>query len=232
MVKLDEIRNKNTFMDTAKWQDHMKYILIEFVSNILPKRCEIGNIHIIKKNATLPKYNFVDTKNKNEDVKQSFDINTANYLYIDDNEKMVLYLNKFKTYKKKNKDKDDEFIQIKEDIPTLIAQIIIKSLKILPRPYLFCTKYGSKEQWEPYYKQNSYTTFFQSAFKLFFNIDKFTINDLRHSYVTNNIDFNTISNADIKLKAKLMGTSVRTLFREYRDRNRLSDNRDDSDDED
>lgn len=229
LLKRDEIRTKH---NPSSMREHMQYLLLEVVTNILPKRTEIGNIHIIYKGNPFPKFNYVDSKIKEKTI-VPFDINTANYLLID-NDDMTFHFNRFKTSKKKRKIPNAPIkithISIEEKVPALLANIIKKSLKKYDRNFLFASIYGKKTDWVPYFKHNSYTTFFQSVFKFYFNVDKFAINDLRHSYVSYNIDFNTIPDPELDYIAKQMGTSSRTLFRVYRDCRKPTD--DESDDED
>jgi hypothetical protein len=201
------------------WYVHQKYLLLELITNIKPKRCEIRCIHIVSGDVKVIEYETVERiKGKDKGDKQVYKITereiaieNANYIKIKENEPMKLVLNHYKT---KNK-----YGKIVEEIPKYLEVIIRKSLKQFPRKCLF----GSKDESEsnnilPYYKQQNYTSIFKGMFETLFGVKNLTPSKYRHIWVSDskNIDFNNMSNGELEKICNLMGTSVKTAREIYK----------------
>lgn len=201
----------------SAWYTQQKYVLLELITHIKPKRCELRNIHVVYNNKIPNEYKTVEIiREKGKEHKYKYVLKKlkkekGNYLHIVDNEPMRLELNNYKTVKIYGK--------IIEEIPNNVKIIIEKSLKQYPRKCLF-GQMSMRESKEilPYIKQQNYSKIFEGMFKTFFGKDHLTPTKYRHIFLsdTKNIDFNNMSNSELKAICDLMGTSVRTALETYR----------------
>jgi hypothetical protein len=216
----DIINKKNQLLllddntNYSNWTQHMNFLFIIFITNLKPKRCEAGFIHLRFKDS--PDTYFVVDKNKstkNNKVYKSipFDPKTDNYIDMDKSPLTLVY-HKYKTAK--------IYGEIIENIPTEMENVLRKSVSFFKRPFLFGTFNKDKNYFTPYTSHSSYTSAFQAALKKHLNVDKLTPSKLRHVWTSdiNNVDFNKPYN-DLLPIARLMCTSVENMKLVYKNIN-------------
>lgn len=144
--------------------------------------------------------------------RQPKDATKGNYIIMPTN---TLVLNVYKTSK--------SYRMYRRDLPPELMNIIRESLRLKPRQYLFVQDNG-----HPYYLRNSFTKYTNRVLERLFG-KNFTVSMLRHSFISEGIDFNKSSPGDIIQTAKNMHHSVamQQMYRRIIDK----DKDDSSDDE-
>jgi hypothetical protein len=109
--ELSKINEKDIFSDP---KNNLEFLLLAVLIHIRPKRADLGNVGIYKKNPSVGKH-------------------TPNYIVLNGSPRLVV--SKHKT--------DAVHKTIQEDIPNELFDIIIKSLQYYPRKFLFVDSKGN-----------------------------------------------------------------------------------------
>lgn len=124
------------------------------------------------------------------------DMTKGNFLVLPEDAALpaTLVLNDYKTSK--------AYSTYQRELPTELTAIIRESLRQRPRKYLFCQENG-----EPYLRRNSFTKYSNRVLERLF-LKKFTVSLMRHSYISEGIDFAQSPPGAIFSAAKHMHHSV------------------------
>lgn len=178
-VSFEQIKLKLNELGKNPFMDfktHMQFLLLAFFVYITPKRADLGYIRF---------YSEMPPK-------------TGDKNFIVLNSRPRLFLFKYKTSKIHN--------TIVEDIPDELYDILKKSLKHLPRKYLF--GYMDGDTFVPYKSNNAYAKFVTRT-----SMDLFQkpmgVSMFRHVYISEKIDFNNDPIEKRKEVAKKMGHTIR-----------------------
>ena len=239
----DNQREKNAKNLGDSWYNHQNYLLLELITDIKPKRCELRKVFIINKGEELTKYEGLKTVNRKK-VRTFYKVNLrkSNYIEIDKKGRMTLYLHMFKTKKK--------YKEIKEELSVEVCKQITRSLERFPRKVLFGSQEGKNEDLPkdfkkrskaeqyslkydiyPYETHDPYSKMFSRTFGKYFedifaerieNKDKrdeinLGPNIYRHIWLSdpNNIDFQHMTGEEKEEICNKLGTSVETAYRMY-----------------
>jgi hypothetical protein len=225
------------------WYNHQNYLLLELITDIKPKRCELRKVFIINKGEDLRKYRGLKSvKGSKSRTYYKVNLSKSNYIEIDEKGKMTLYLHMFKTKKK--------YKEIKEELSSEMCNLINRSLERYPRKVLFGGQYAKSEDLPsdfkkrskgeqyslkydiyPYETHDPYSKMFSRTFGKYFakifaerieNKDKrdeinLSPNIYRHIWLSDpqNIDFQHMSYDEKKSICDKLGTSVETANKMY-----------------
>lgn len=218
--KVLELRSDKEYQKkiSKNWKEYQKYLLLEFVTQIAPKRCELREVHLLRERD--------DLIYRNEDgMECEYNLEDVNYIKLSDSNELDLVLNKFKTVKGK-------MIRVKDPIVEKLSETLTEQIKrsyeLYPRKFLFALVSDPYET--AIYAQSSYTTIFQAAFQTHFwdmKCDlfksknktkkdfKITPTKYRKIFATYYMDTNW-NVKDLRDLARLMGTSMKMLVEVYR----------------
>ena len=240
----DKVREE--YKDNLKdsWYNHQSYLLLELITEIKPKRCELRKVFIINKGEDLTEYKGVKTHNKEKGIRRptkkdkkitdyKVNLEKSNYLEKDSSGIYTLILHMFKTSKK--------YKEIKEELSKPLSDLITRSLEKYPRNVLFGEQYVLESNKEfgkinknkeyiicPYESHDAYSKVFFRTFGKYFRKDflkitkardgvKLTPNIYRHIWLSDprNIDFQNMSNRELETICNKLGTSVNTARKMY-----------------
>ena len=220
--KRDSLRDMNKKGYGKAWYTHQKYLLMEILTGLKPKRNELRKIHIIYGDDNPKKYEGLLVKKKEKPVIVEYKTNLrkGNYINILSDGSMRLILHNFKTAK--------TYKEIVEEIPSDLCEVIRKSLLYFPRKCLFGRQY--KGGIYPYESHEMYTKIFYRSFISLFPEKKvydesgkekewrLTPCIWRHIWLsdTRNINFNEMDNVELTRICNLMGTSLNMAMRVYK----------------
>lgn len=192
LVSVQEVKAKfcelkelpETYTDRKK---NMEFLLMAIFSHITPKRADLGYIRLL-------------VKPPDDDIKVNY------ILFEDGNRKATLVLTKFKT--------SFIFNDIRETLPPQLRTLILDSVRLYPRKYLFVDSTG-----KPYVQNNSYSAFVRRTFARLFDGRKCGVSLYRHAYVSA-INYDETPYSELKQTARNMGHSLGTQMKNYRHANR------------
>lgn len=226
--KRDELRANKKVIDTQPWTKYNKYLLLEIITQIYPKRCDLKDV-FLRINDEPIEFEIQDKEKNEKKLKEEKKIRKVigesrvvqeeedtNYLDIKTNDKgelisMKLIINTFKT---DNKGKETQK-KIEELIPKELTITIWESIKKFPRKFLLGKLKDGKIY--SYESHQAYGEYFSSAFKMYFGVKVMPTN-WRKIYITDEVDLNEGGLEEI---AKKMGTSIRTIQRIYKKKKEL-----------
>lgn len=175
-VNWSDVLKKQRELSTVEYgsTDHL---LLSMYTLMEPMRSDFGNLKVYL-----------------EDHQPYLGTTDENYIVLSSYPgKSRIILNEFKTKKR--------YGTFSRPIPDELVRIIVRSLELNPREYVFVNDAG-----EPYTKKNSYTKFTNRILERLFQ-KKFTISLLRHSFISG-IDFNQATPGQLMQYSKNMMHSM------------------------
>lgn len=168
-------------------RDSIEYLLLCMYTMIPPSRADMNHIKIFNR----------EPSEKESSIQ-------PNYLVIGGGDGsgggMRLVYNEFKS-------KNKNLLKYEKELPMELVEVIKRSLKVMPREYLFV----SSRNGQPFVNPNSYTKFVHRILEKVIK-KGVTINTLRHSFVMS-LDFNRITPLEKERIAKELMHSVPTMER-------------------
>lgn len=128
--------------------------------------------------------------------KKPQEISRGNFIVLPEDTSLpaTLYMNNYKTFK--------AYGTYTRELPLDLTKVIRASLNKHPRRFLFIQENG-----EPYLKRDSYTHFSNRALERLFG-KRFTVTMIRHSFISEGLDFNSATPGELFDAAKDMHHSL------------------------